>query len=172
MLQHVGAQLSAHETLASVEGRLTDPALGTAMATVLADAESLDTSPPTSGSPADQVEAVERTREAALDHLASIQDAAAALFTDSYRYDLQLELTEWDASLAALDGAVAAGQEALAAGTGTPDARAALQSALDAAASVRGAEVDNEDIDLVIASGRDVDAARAQVEAATAALSG
>src|SRR6478736_2330706 len=138
---------TSHEGLASTEGRLLDPSLGTALAEVLAEAEALDTTAPTEGSLAEQADAVEETREAALGHLQSIEDAA-------------------------LDGAVAAGQQALSARTGDTDARAALQGALDAAATARATEVDPADIDTVIAATTAAREARAAVEAATAALAG
>ena len=163
---------SSHEALASVEGRLTDPALGTTLADALTAAEALDTTAPTEGSPAEQAAAVEETREAALDHLQTIQDASAAVFEDSYRFDLQQEATARDAATAALDGAVAAGQRALAAGTGDADARAALQGALDAAAAVGAQPVDAEDIDAVIGATTAAEEARTAVETATAALAG
>jgi len=163
---------SSQEALTSVEGRLTDPALGTALADALTAAEALDTTAPTEGSPAEQVAAVEKTRDAALDHLQTIQDASAAVFEDSYRFDLQQEVRARDAAVAALDGAAAAGRQALAAGTGDSDARAALQGALDAAAAVAATTVDTEDIDAIIGATTAADEARTAVEAATAALAG
>lgn len=163
---------SSHEALASVEGRLTDPALGTTLADALTAAEALDTTAPTQGSPAEQAASVEETRAAALDHLQTIQDASAAIFEDSYRFDLQQEAAARDASMAALDGAVSAGQRALAAGNGDADARAALQGALDAAAAVRTTQVDAQDIDAVIGATTAAEEARAAVEAAMAALAG
>lgn len=163
---------SSHEALASVEGRLTDPALGTALADALTAAEGLDTAAPSEGSAAERAAAVDATREAALDHLQTIQDASAAVFEDSYRFDLQQEVRALDAAVAALGGALDAGRQALDAGAGGADARAALQAALDAAAGAAAAEVDTEDIDAVIGARTSADEARAAVEAATAALAG
>lgn len=163
---------TSHEGLASTEGRLLDPSLGTALAEVLAEAEALDTTAPTEGSLAEQADAVEETRETALGHLQSIADATQAVFEDSYAYDVQQEDQARQAEVAALDGAVAAGQQALSARTGDADARAALQGALDAAATARATEVDPADIDTVIAATTAAREARAAVEAATAALAG
>ncbi|WP_147794844.1 hypothetical protein [Cellulomonas sp. Y8] len=163
---------TSHEGLASTEGRLLDPSLGTALADVLAEAEALDTTAPTEGSLAEQTAAVEETRDAALGHLAAIQDATGAVFEDSYAYDVQQEEQARQAAVAALDGAVAAGRQALAAGGGDADARAALQGALDAAATARATEVVPDDIDSVIAGSTAAQEARAAVEAATAGLAG
>lgn len=163
---------ASHEGLASVEGRLLDPALGTALADVLAEAEALDTTAPTEGSLAEQTAAVEETREAALGHLTAVQDATLAIFEDSYAYDLQQEEQARQAALADLDAAVAAGQRALASGAGDADARAALTSALDAAAAARATAVDPADIDAVIAAATAAREAQTGVEAATAALAG
>lgn len=162
---------SSREALASTEGRLLDPAVGTTMATAIADAEALDTTAPTEGSPAEQAAAVDRTREAAQDRLADLQDASVALFTDSYYFDVQQEIEALTAATAGLDGAVAAGEQALAA-TADADARATLRSALDAAAAARATPVDQEDIDTVIRATAAVRDARAAVEAATGALAG
>ncbi|GIG35845.1 hypothetical protein [Cellulomonas pakistanensis] len=163
---------SSREALASTEGRLLDPAVGTTMATAIEDAEALDTSAPTEGSPAEQAAAVDRTREAAQDRLATLHDASVALFTDSYHFDLQQEADALAAATAGLDGAVATGEQALAAGTGDADARSALRSALDAAAAARATQVDAEDIDSVIGATTAVRDARTAVEAATGALAG
>ncbi|NHT16895.1 hypothetical protein [Cellulomonas sp. IC4_254] len=163
---------SSHEGLASAEGRMLDPTLGTALADALAEAEALDTTAPTEGSLAEQAAAVTETHDAAVAHLAAVQDATQAVFEDTYYYDVQQEEQARQAALAALDGSVAAGQQALAAGTGDADARAALQSALDAAATARAAEVDPEDIDTVIGAATAAQEARTAVEAATAALAG
>jgi hypothetical protein len=163
---------SSHEGLASAEGRLRDPALGTTLADALADAESLDTSAPTEGSLAEQAAAVAETRDAALGHLKAVQDATRDVFEDTYYFDVEQEEQARQAALASLDGAVAAGRQALAAGGGDAAARAALQGALDAAASARATEVDPELIDTVIAAATAAREAQAAVEAATAAVAG
>jgi|GEM_PF-3577557 len=163
---------AGHQALSSAEGRLTDPAVGADMAAALAEAESLDTDPPTTGSTAERTDVVVATRERAQDHLDTLGDLSAALLTDSYRYDLQQEVAAHDSAVAALDGAVTAAQQALAAGAGTAEQRSALAGALDAAAAARATPVDPEDIDSVIAATTAVGDARTALEAATAAVTG
>jgi len=163
---------ASHEGLASAEGRLLDPSLGTVLADALAEAETLDTTAPTEGSLAEQAAAVEQTRAAALAQLTAVQDATRDLFENSYYYEIAQEEQARQAALAALDAAVAAGQQALAAGAGDADARAALQSALDAAAAARATEVDPDLIDTVISATTAAQEATTGVEAATAALAG
>lgn len=163
---------ASHEGLTSVQGKLRDPALGTALAEAIAEAETLDTSAPTEGSLAEQAAAAAETRDAALVHLQAVQDATRDAFEDAYYWDIEQEEQARQAALAALDGAVAAGQQALASGAGTADARAALQGALDAAATARATEVDPDLIDTVISAANGARQAQAAVEAATAAVTG
>lgn len=162
--------VTARDLLASTDGRI-DPAVQDEFTAVVDDAAELDTSAPTDGSVAERAAEADRRTDQARERFAAVDSGSKDVLEGSYYWELAAEVEVHDAARSALDQGIAAGEQALATGTGAPSARDALRAALDAAVAARDTPLaDPEDIDLVIAARRGLDDARAAVEAAVAGL--
>jgi hypothetical protein len=174
-LEPVATELSewvsaSEEALASA-GTATEETR-TGMAEAIESARALDTTPPEDGSRAERTAAVERIHEQALAEIEAITGASTALAVSVYESQPELDVAFYHDRRGALEPALAAGEQAWAAGTGDAADREALRSALDAAVAVRDTPVEMTDQYLLADLAMQLDTARADVEAATAAVAG
>jgi hypothetical protein len=174
-LEPVATELA--EWIASSEQALASAGTATeetrsGMAEAIEAARALDTTPPEDGSPAERTAAVERIHERALAEIAAITEASTALAVSVYESQPELDVAYYQDRRGALEPALAAGEQAWAAGTGDAADRDALRSALDDAVAVRDTPVEMTDQYLLADLAMQLDAARADVEAATAAVTG
>ncbi|WP_282944735.1 hypothetical protein [Cellulomonas endometrii] len=147
-----------------------DPELLAALADAHDAAVSFDASTPTEGSAEERAAETEERAETGSGLVTAVNDAIGAIATADYYAEVAESVTTYEQARAELDAAVAAGQQALAAGTGSPAAQDALRVALDAAAALPAVDVTTDDIDVVLRGTTPVQDAKAAVDAATAAL--
>lgn len=153
----------------SLVGRVEDePRL--ALEDAVRYAESLDTTTPTEGTLEEQTAAVHALRDKLQAAMDDMVGTTSVLAEAQYNWDLRIEQTKYDSALTGLGVAVTTAEQALAAGSGTAEARDAVTAALTAATSTRDAERDFRDIDVVIVGAQDLTAARERLNAAVQAL--
>jgi hypothetical protein len=129
-----------------------------------------DASTPTEGSAEERAAEAEERAEVGAELGTAVNEAIGAIATADYYEEVAEAVTVYQQARAELDAAVLAGQQALAAGTGSPAAQDALRAAIDAAAAVPAVDVTTDDIDIVLRGTTPVQEAKAAVDAAVAAL--
>lgn len=172
----VAAELSqwisaTHEALGSSEETAQEQ-VRTDTAAVIATAEQLDTTPPEDGSLREREAAVRALHERVLAEIDTVVAANTALMTSAYEGTIEIDIASYHERLGVLVPAIDAGEQAYATGAGDEAARAALRAALDVGIAVRDHPVEMTDQYLLADLTLQMDPARVDIEAATAALAG
>jgi hypothetical protein len=162
---------ATHEAIGSSEETAQQHVRADAGA-VLAQAETLDTAPPEDGPLRERVAAVRELHERVLAEIEVVTAANVAVMTSAYEGTIEIDIASYHERMAVLVPAIDAGEQAYAAGGGDEAARAALRSALDAGIAVRDHPVEMTDQYLLADLTLQMDPARVEIEAATAALAG
>lgn len=159
------------EAIDSSEGTAQEQ-VRTDAAEVVAAAEQLDTTPPEDGSLRDRAAAVRSLHERVLAEIDEVTAANNAVRTSAYEGTIEIDVRNYHERLAVLVAAIDAGEQEYAAGGGDEAARAALRAALDVGVAVRDHPVEMTDQYLLADLTLQMDPARVDIEAATAAQAG